>query len=189
MHARNTLQLIERISTLLRSEERRKYTAFGLQPVHGQVLEYLAQCNKHSNTPVAITEYLGLTKGTVSQTVQVLERKKYIEKVPDPEDKRVVHLILTEAGQDLVDKFLPLDIFEQAEKAIQEQPFDNIEDALSQTLVALQQANHSKSFGLCKTCKYFAEQNSHYHCQLTDLPLTQAETEKICREHLPPETP
>ncbi len=35
-----TLKLIERISTLLRAEERKKYAAIGLQPVHAQVLEY-----------------------------------------------------------------------------------------------------------------------------------------------------
>ena len=39
------------------------------------VLFYLNQANRFSNTPQALTEYLGLTKGTVSQTVLVLESR------------------------------------------------------------------------------------------------------------------
>ena len=187
MHELNTFKLIERIGTLLRSEERKKYAVIGLQPVHGQVLEYLEKCNKHSNTPAAVTEYLGATKGTVSQSIQVLERKNTIKKVPDPEDRRVVHLLLTETGRKLIENLKPLDIFMQAEQQISEQEFDSIGDALNRALIALQKSNHSKSFGLCKTCCYLVEQDYHYHCELTQLPLTQADTDTICREHLPDE--
>ncbi len=185
MHELNTFKLIERISTLLRSEERKKYAAVGLQPVHGQVLEYLAKCNRHSDTPAAVTEYLGSTKGTVSQSIQVLERKQYIVKLPDPEDRRVVHLALTETGRELIDSLKPLDIFTQAERQIASQQFDTLGAALNATLTALQQANSSKTFGLCRTCSYFGERDYHYHCELTQLPLEQADTEKLCREHLP----
>lgn len=179
----NTFKLIERISTLMRSEERRIYTALAIQPVHGQVLEYISQCNQHSNTPATVSEYLGLTKGTMSQTIQVLVRKGYIEKCQDKTDRRVVHLNLLPAGQDIVDKIKPLDIFLQAEKLISSENFTNLPEALTKTLSALQQANHSKSFGLCNTCDHFAEQDNHYHCRLTEQPLEHADTEKICKEH------
>ncbi len=185
MHELDTFKLIERISTLMRSEERKKYAAIGLQPVHGQVLEYLAKCNKFSNTPAAVTEYLGSTKGTVSQSIQVLERKRYIEKVPDPADRRVVHLLLTETGQEVIAGLKPLGVFSEAEQQIAHQEFDSIGTALNVTLSALQKANNSKSFGLCRTCEYFSEVDHHYHCQLTQLPLEQADTDKICREHTP----
>lgn len=66
MHELETFKLIERISSLLRSEERKKYAAIGLQPIHGQVLEYLSKCNKYSNTHASVAEYFGLTKGTVA---------------------------------------------------------------------------------------------------------------------------
>ncbi|WP_305909664.1 MarR family winged helix-turn-helix transcriptional regulator [Methylomarinum sp. Ch1-1] len=185
MHELNTFKLIERISTLVRSEERKRYAAIGLQPVHGQVLEYLAKCNRYSDTPAAVTEYLGSTKGTVSQSIQVLERKNYIEKVPDTEDRRVVHLVLTEAGLELINGLQPLEIFDQAEQQVSAQQFESIDDALNVTLSALQAANHSKSFGLCRTCRFFGERENHFHCELTQSPLEQADTEKLCREHLP----
>jgi DNA-binding MarR family transcriptional regulator len=58
-------------------------TTLDLQPVH------LA----------ALTEWLGSTKGTVSQTIGVLERKGLVAKRGDPDDRRRVHLQLTRAGQ------------------------------------------------------------------------------------------
>ena len=42
--------LIERIAALIRSEERKKCTAVGLQTVHLQALNYLSRCNKYSET-------------------------------------------------------------------------------------------------------------------------------------------
>ncbi len=179
----NTFRLIERISILLRSEQRRKYAAIGLQPIHVQVLEFLSKCNDHSNTPATVADYLGLTKGTVSQSLQVLERKGYISKYTDSEDGRVVHLNLLAAGVQLVEKNCLLDIPYQAESAETIQHFSALETALQATLVALQTANHAKSFGLCHTCFYFSEVNNYYHCQLTDLPLMQADADKICRRH------
>lgn len=179
----NTFRLIERISTLLRSEQRKKYAAIGLQPVHAQILEFLSICNSHSDTPAAVSEYLGLTKGTLSQSLQILERKGYISKTTDSEDGRVVHLALLDAGLQLLAEIRPLDIFSQAEQSVARQNFSTLDKALNATLKALQIANHSKSFGLCHSCTHFSEIDNHYHCQLTSLPLTQADANKICREH------
>ncbi len=107
MQELTTLKLIERISTLLRAEQRKKYSALGLQPVHVQTLDYLANCNRFSDTPAAVTDYMGLTKGTVSQTLQVLERKGYLEKIQDLIDKRIVHLKILPWGQQLLKSITP----------------------------------------------------------------------------------
>ena len=70
----DVFDLIERIAALIRSEERKKCTAVGLQTVHLQALNYLSRCNKYSDTPAALTNYLGMTKGTVSQSLSLLEK-------------------------------------------------------------------------------------------------------------------
>ncbi len=180
-----TFRLIERISSLLRSEQRRKYAALGLQPVHGQVLDYLAHCNKYSNTHAAVAEYLGLTKGTVSQTIQLLERKNLLEKTVSSQDARVIHLSLTESGERLINELKPLELFKQAEQQVSQLKFIDIGEALQTTLSVLQQANQSKSFGLCRTCSYFTVKENHYLCGLTQQALDRDDTEKICREHNP----
>jgi MarR family transcriptional regulator, negative regulator of the multidrug operon emrRAB len=178
-----TFRLIERISSLLRSEQRRKFAALGLQPVHGQVLDYLAHCNKYSNTHAAVAEYLGLTKGTVSQTIQLLERKALLEKNVSSADARVVHLSLTEAGAQLMNELKPLELFKQAEQQISQLEFQSLGQALQTALSVLQQANQTKSFGLCRTCRYFTVEQNHYLCGLTEQALDRDDTSKICREH------
>jgi DNA-binding MarR family transcriptional regulator len=179
-----TLKLIERISTLLRAEQRKKYSSLGLQPVHVQTLDYLANCNRFSDTPAAVTDYLGLTKGTVSQTLQVLERKGYLEKIQDLVDKRIVHLKILPLGQQLLKSITPFDVFTKAEQAIANKQFDSISAALYEALVALQNVNDSHSFGHCKSCITFSEQDDHYYCLLMQQPLEQADLEKICREYI-----
>jgi len=184
MHDLTTLKLIERISTLLRAEQRKKYSALGLQPVHIQTLDYLASCNRFSDTPAAVTDYLGLTKGTVSQTLQVLVRKGYIEKKQDDTDKRIVHLQIVLEGIKLLKSITPFDVFIKAEEAIANKQFDSISAALYEALVALQNVNGTSSFGQCKNCITFSEENDHYYCLLMQQPLSQADIEKICREYV-----
>ncbi len=73
-------QILERLASLLRSESRTMLLEHGLQPVQFEALQYIANCNRYSDTPMAVTEFLGQTKGTVSQTLKVLEKKGLIEK-------------------------------------------------------------------------------------------------------------
>lgn len=181
----NTYKLIERISTLRRAEERRKYTALGLQPIHVQVLDFLNACNSYSNTAASVTEYFGLTKGTVSQTLQVLERKGYIEKQPDTEDGRIIHLILSAEGLQVLTELTGEDFLAQAEQSVLAKKFTSLTEALTAILMALQKANKVKSFGTCDSCANFDIEDNHYLCAETRLPLFQAETHKICREHVP----
>lgn len=185
----NTFKIIERISNLLRSEERKRFAAIGLQPVHIQVLDYLSTCNRFSDTPAAVAEFLGLTKGTISQSIQVLERKNYLEKSQDNDDGRVVHLALSPAGRQLLDELKPIDVFAQAQTIISSQKFTTIEDALNSVLIELQKANNAKSFGVCHSCVNFIEVENHYMCNLTQLPLTQNDSKKICREHVLADSP
>ena len=89
----------------------------------------------------------------------------------------------------LIDEFKPLDIFKQAETKISRQEFDTIGQALQTTLAVLQKANHSKSFGLCRSCHYFSVEENHYLCGLTEQPLDRDDTDKICRDHAPVPNP
>jgi DNA-binding MarR family transcriptional regulator len=178
-----TFALIERISSLLRSEQRKRYATLGLQPVHVQAMEYLDQCNRFNNTPRSLTKYLGLTKGTLSQTLKVLVRKGYIEKQTDAEDGRVVRLKLLESGKQLLDDIQPPDAFEQAEQTVSKSSFVSFNEALIVTLTELQRASNSSSFGLCNTCALFTEQDNHYFCNSRQESMTQDDAAKICRDH------
>ena len=95
-----TAGLIERVGRLLSSEAH----AEGLLPVQWEALRYLARANRFSKTAAALTAYLGITKGTVSQTLKALEAKGLVRKVPNEKDRRSNHLSITPRGQKLLGK-------------------------------------------------------------------------------------
>lgn len=181
MEKSSVFDLIERMSALIRSEERRRCTELGLQPVHLQVMDYLSRCNRYSDTPAALANYLGMTRGTVSQTILLLEKKGYLKKTADENDKRMVHLSLLAEGDALMNKASPADLYSQASAIFNENI--NQENVFINALNALQKANKSQSFGLCKTCKYFTETSVGFVCDLTKEQLSQSDSEKICQEH------
>jgi DNA-binding MarR family transcriptional regulator len=174
---------IERMVALIRSEERRKCTELGLQPVHLQVLDYVSRCNRYSDTPAALANYLGMTRGTVSQTVLLLERNGFIEKITDTQDKRIVHLKLSPEGEAILEKARPTNLFENANEIFSQNEFINHEDSFLNALLALQKANQSQTFGLCKTCRYFTPTSDGFTCGLTKQPLSELDSQKICQEH------
>lgn len=177
----DVFDLIERMSALIRSEERKKCTELGLQPVHLQVMDYLSRCNRFSDTPAALTNYLGMTRGTVSQTLLLLEKKGYIKKTPDIHDRRMVHISLLEDGSAILNKARPTDLYSEASEIFNEN--EDRENVFVNALTALQKANKSQSFGLCKTCRYFTSTTEGFVCGLTKEHLSQADSEKICQEH------
>jgi DNA-binding MarR family transcriptional regulator len=78
-----TYDYVERLSELLRIDSRQAGADHGLQPVQLEALHYLSICNRYSDTPAAVTESLGQTKGTVSKTLRVLKRKGLLSKQLD----------------------------------------------------------------------------------------------------------
>ena len=175
--------LIERMAALIRSEERKKCTELGLQPVHLQVLDYLSRCNRYSDTPAALTNYLGMTRGTVSQTLLLLVKKGFIKKTTDKADRRVVHLSLLAEGNAILKQARTSDLFIKAALIFNKHNLADHQDIFVKALTSLQKANKSNSFGLCKTCQYFTITANGFTCGLTKEPLSQSDSEKICQEH------
>ena len=179
----DVFDLIERMAALIRSEERKKCTELGLQPVHLQVLDYLSRCNRYSDTPAALTNYLGMTRGTVSQTLLLLVKKGLIKKTTDAVDRRMVRLSLLTDGNAILKQARTSDLFNQAALLFKEHGFVNYEEMFMKALSALQKANKSQSFGLCKTCQYFTTTSEGFTCALTREQLSRSDSEKICQEH------
>ena len=67
-------------------------------PMHGWIIEYLY---RHRNTPVFqrdIEREFSITRSTVTNILQLMERKGYIERRSVPQDARLKQLVLTEEG-------------------------------------------------------------------------------------------
>lgn len=183
MEKTSVFDIIERMAALIRSEERKKCTEFGLQVVHLQVLDYLSRCNKYSDTPAALSNYLGMTRGTVSQTLLLLEKKGYVNKTTDTADRRVIHLSLLPEGRAMLEQARPCELFSQASELLDRGAARDYDETMVTVLTALQKSNKSHTFGLCKTCQYFTLMPEGYLCGLTKENLTEEDSGKICQEH------
>lgn len=148
----------------------------GLKLVQLEALVYLASANRYSDTPLALAEYLALTKGTVSQTLKTLESGGLVEKKADEEDRRVQHCSVTERGTKVV----------AAALRIPDDPADpGLESALRTVLRSLQQGAEARTFGVCRTCTHHQVEGAKTRCGLTGESLRKPERAKICREHEP----
>src|SRR6202171_5458367 len=176
------LELVERLGNLMRTERRKSGAEETLQPVHLQALIYLSKANRYSNTPQALAEYLGLTKGTVSQTLLLLHRRGLIERFEDDIDRRVVRLRLSSAGERLLYESQPALPWQNATRNISPNRIRNAVSALREALMTLQQDNEATTFGDCQSCAWSQKLSQRiYRCGRMGDRLSGPETRKICR--------
>lgn len=180
------LELVSRLENLMRAEYRRAGAGQGLQPVHVQALLFLQQANRFSNTPQALAEYLGLTKGTVSQSLLLLDRRGLVERYQDEADKRIVRLRLSEAGEGFLREANPVALWNQATRDMSANRIRDGVSLLRSILHTVQNQSGKALFGVCGTCAYCQKKSQRItHCSWFGERLSIAETRKICREQTP----
>ncbi len=176
--------LLDRLTLWQRSRQQ----AGGLNPAQWEALRYLARANRYSCNPTTLAGFLGATKGTVSQTLIALERKRLVARRTDPGDRRACKLALTAAGrQRLRDD--PLLELAAAASALDPPRQRALAEGLTDLLAALQRGGGRRSFGICHTCRFFrrndatGEAGGPHRCGLTQEPLGDPEIALICAEH------
>lgn len=181
--AEHIASLVERIGRLLSTEAH----AEGLLPVQWEALRFLSKANRFSRTPAALTAYLGLTKGTVSQTVNTLENKGLVKKQVNRKDRRSKHLSLTAKGKKLL-LHDPLDATITAVDQLTSSSQEGLTKSLQSLLTHRLTAQDRQPFGQCENCRYFArkhEDGSPHYCLLLREMLAESEAHEICFEQVP----
>ncbi|MCP5352612.1 MAG: winged helix-turn-helix transcriptional regulator [Chromatiales bacterium] len=179
---------LERLCMLLRVEARVTGSGEGLLPVQIEALHYLARCNRYSDTVQGLTGFLNQTKGTVSQTVKVLESRGLIEKRADANDGRVSHLLLTDKGRALIAEAIPPHALSRGISLLPADTVTALTDGLAALLQATQTANDFKTFAACHSCRFNQQDGDGHRCGLTGEALSGDDIRKICREHQYPDT-
>lgn len=194
--AQRLRDLIDRLGHLLRARTR---AADGeLAPVHVDALAYLVRANRYSNGPVALAEFLGLTKGTVSQTLRVLEQRGLVARralgkasgtalgqAPLRDGRRVAFLV-TAKGRRRLSACTQDDRWDEAVRSLAANG-SAAADALEAALRDMQRRHGSRTFGVCRTCRFFQPGPGGQHtCGLTREPLTDVDATLLCREHEEP---
>lgn len=168
---------LERLSSLYKSQMRQAASAAGLQMVHLEVMQYLSVCNGYSNTAQALSEYLGQTKGSISQTLKVMEQLGLVTKSNCTRDKRIVRLSLTGQGQAKLSAM-------QADLVSMAASDEQLSIGIQQLLKNWQQTHNQSGFGLCRSCRFHQSiDKKKFLCQLTKETLSTDGNLQLCREH------
>ena len=184
--ARHVADLIDRIGRLARTDAHEG----SLNPAQWEAMRFLHRANRFSRTPGAVSEFLGATKGTVSQTLIALERKGLVRRSPGDPDRRTVTVSLTETGARAIAQD-PLDNLAQAVRDLADDRRSALNEGLRGLLAAVQARSGRRSFGQCRTCRYFRrngaldDPDGPHRCGLLDVPLRDMESRRICIEHEP----
>lgn len=176
---------LERLARLLRAAEHDG----DLNPAQREALRYLARANRFSNSPAALTRYLGATKGTISQTIKSLVQKGYLIKTGREGERRSVALRLTEKGLSALSSD-PWAALSETVCSLRPKTRRKLARGLSSLLAQEVGRRGHASFGACSTCRHFAEVNSPdsalpHLCRHFETALSDEETLRICAGHAP----
>ncbi|MEC9345269.1 MAG: MarR family transcriptional regulator [Pseudomonadota bacterium] len=182
-HAARIAELIDRLGRLARELQ----YVDGLNPAQWEALRYLSRANKYSRTPGACAEFLGSTKGTVSQTVTALESKGLICRTASPRDRRVCLIDLTDEGRRMIARD-PVLKLEQIAAAMHESETEPMVRGLGRLLAMLQLEMGARPFGTCSACSRHLSPDqgcatSTARCGMTGEPLTRDDASRICANY------
>jgi DNA-binding MarR family transcriptional regulator len=175
---------LERLTRLMRADEHEG----GLNPAQWEALRYLSRANRFSNSPIALTRFLGSTKGTISQTIKALERKGFIAKGPRENEGRSINLSLTPKGSEAL-KNDPLAEFSKSLDGLSGKSRRRLAKGLADLLETDLKRREQPSFGTCPSCRYFREKSQSmdarapHSCMYFDAGLANAELQLICVAH------
>jgi len=177
----DTAILLGRLARVLQND----HGLEGLNPVQWEALRYCSRANRFSRTPSGLTAYLGVTKGTVSQTINAIERKGLVEKKSLKGDGRSVNVNLTRKGHKILlhDPLAKLteDLSEFADKEL-----DDFRNLLRKLAANALRKRRYIPFGVCRTCRYFQQEHKlgkPHRCGLLKVSLAEDDASLICREH------
>jgi MarR family transcriptional regulator, transcriptional regulator for hemolysin len=100
--------LVHDVSRLLRRRIDQQAQAIGLTSAQWRVLAAVARAEKLDEEPLhqaSLAEMMDMEPITLSRQIDRMEKAGQIERRPDPADRRIKRLYLTEAARPLVDKF------------------------------------------------------------------------------------
>lgn len=172
---------LERLARVMRAREHEH----GLNPAQWQALRFLSRANRYSDSPGALTRYLGATKGTISQTVIALERKGFITKAMRQGRGRSVRLSLTEKGREILSRD-PWAQLAQAADGLGSKTRRRLQRGLAELLEQQLSSGGLARFGLCASCRFFRERGHDqdpkgpHLCMLFEAPLTAEDSQLIC---------
>lgn len=170
--------LIDRLARHLAADDRMG----DLNPAQARALDYLSRANRFSRAPSHVADYLGATRGTVSQTLKALERKGLIQVVPNREDRRSHRYDLTADGANRAGRDRASEAFLDRLAAEDREALDQ---GLRAALAAVCEATGAGAYGICGLCRHHEADGGVRRCTLWNAALAPPEAAQICHRQEP----
>jgi DNA-binding MarR family transcriptional regulator len=175
---------LERISeafrVLLWNESREN----SLSPIQIQILIFLL-FHSHEKCKVSyLAQEFNMTKPTISDSIKILLKKGFIEKIDDLTDTRSYNVSLTKTGKETAEKSANFTF------AI-EKPLTSLSEIQKQALLnglfkLIHQLNKTGIITIqrmCFTCANYQVEKGEHYCNLLQLKLENTELRVDCEEH------
>lgn len=179
LSAAQILAQMERLSRLGRAAS----GSHQLNAAQWEALRYVGRANRISNSPMALSQYLGATKGTISQTVMALVKKGVMSKTSRSGNARSVDLHLTAQGIQLLNAD-PLAHVEKSIANLGDKTSKRLARGVAVLLETERIRQNQPSFGTCSTCQHFRQLDQVPYCRFVKQHLDKAETRRICVAHV-----
>ena len=170
--------MIDRLSRLTAADDR----TGDLNPAQAASLDYLGRANRFSRAPSHVADYLGATRGTVSQTLKALERKGLIQARSNPDDRRGLIYDLTPEGAQWADR---IRASEAALETLDKPDRAALDRGLRAAMTSMLEVRGGRPFGICGLCRYHETDGAGRRCALLDVALAAPEAAQICHEQVP----
>lgn len=102
MDSTSILINIRKIIRSVNLESKRIQKEFGLSIPQLLTLNYLKEAKDYKATPSDLAQYLKLNSSTITGIISRLEKKGWVAKVPSQQDRRVLNVILTSKGLNIL---------------------------------------------------------------------------------------
>ncbi len=179
---------LSRVSSVLRSDEWSRAKQAGLNPTQYAILEHL-DGRPEGLSVQEVAFHLGVSQPTATDSIAAIERKGLVARRQSPEDRRVVRVLLTRSGSDVLregDRIAGT--VQQAASSLR----DDEQESLLLTLVSmirrLQETDAIPIQRMCVSCRYFdpfahADAARPHHCNFVNAAFGQSDLRIECREH------
>ncbi|MFH1729914.1 MAG: MarR family transcriptional regulator [Pseudomonadota bacterium] len=160
-----------------------------ISPIQQHILLYLKNNKKEDCFNAKIAIYFGLTKPTLTETLNSLESKKYIKKQAYSTDKRKTNIQITAKGKKLLAKFNSWNnTLEDILKKLTFTEKDNGLNFLYKLIIELQNKKIISESNICLTChnfifNKFAKSTKPHYCNFTKIRISNSEIRYNCEEH------
>jgi len=178
---------MERISQAFRVLLWNESKELSLSPIQIQILIFLMFHSEEKRKVSYLAEEFNMTKATISDSIKVLEQKKFIRKEYEPHDTRSYIIYLTTAGLEIAKR--TASFTNQIQEPIARLLAEDKENLLISLMSIIQHLNKTGVITIqrmCKTCVHFSPGSgkTQHFCNLLNQKLLDTDLRIDCPEHL-----